>query len=246
MLEDLDSVAWDRLQHAYGTAEDVPGLLRELVQGDAAATRTAMTTLWGTVWHQGSVYEASAPTVPFLAEIAAGGEAVSEYVRAAVVLLLMDIARGHAYLDFSAPDPDLSEQLQAQQQRELEWADAARRAVGEHLGVVRSLLDSDSAAIRAAAAGVAAQFPEQASSWSERVEQLRATSSGPAAGLYELVGVLLAGQPVSDELLDRVAATDEGTHDYLPTLRELELPPGQQAADLAALLAERSVGLALG
>lgn len=31
MLEGIDSVPWGELEHAYGSAEDVPGLLRKLL-----------------------------------------------------------------------------------------------------------------------------------------------------------------------------------------------------------------------
>jgi hypothetical protein len=63
-LERLDDVPWGSLTHAYGAADDVPGLLRELASGDAEAREAALHELHGNVWHQGTVYEATAHVVP--------------------------------------------------------------------------------------------------------------------------------------------------------------------------------------
>ncbi|WP_416966666.1 hypothetical protein [Streptomyces sp. 4F14] len=84
---DLDDVQWHTLTHAYGTAEDVPDLIRALYEGGEAAEE-ALDELYGTVYHQGSVYEASAPAVPFLAHAArhAPGQ------RASLLMLLAALA----------------------------------------------------------------------------------------------------------------------------------------------------------
>jgi hypothetical protein len=70
MLEGLDDVPWGTFQHAYGPAEDVPGLLRRLASGDAEA----LWELYGNIWHQGTVYEATAHAVPFLIALASAAE----------------------------------------------------------------------------------------------------------------------------------------------------------------------------
>lgn len=67
---ELDDVAWDALTHAYGSAEDVPELIRALYQEDAEVVDEAVDELYGNIHHQGTVYEASAPAVPFLAHAA--------------------------------------------------------------------------------------------------------------------------------------------------------------------------------
>ncbi|MFJ4685756.1 hypothetical protein [Streptomyces sp. NPDC088789] len=64
---ELDTVPWHSLTHAYGSAEDVPELIRAVYSEDAEVADEALTELFGTVHHQGSVYPASAPSVPFLA-----------------------------------------------------------------------------------------------------------------------------------------------------------------------------------
>ncbi|KAB1986331.1 hypothetical protein [Streptomyces triticiradicis] len=64
---ELDDVRWSDLAHAYGPAEDVPELIRALYEDDEEAADEAVYELYGNIHHQGSVYQASAPAVPFLA-----------------------------------------------------------------------------------------------------------------------------------------------------------------------------------
>lgn len=84
---DLDDIQWHTLTHAYGTAEDVPALIRALYEGGEQA-QEALGELYGTVYHQGSVYEASAPAVPFLAHAARHAPAQ----RASLLMLLAALA----------------------------------------------------------------------------------------------------------------------------------------------------------
>lgn len=89
MLEELDAIAWEQLRHAYGEAGDVPELLRGLVSPDEEERGEALYELFGNIWHQGTVYEATAHAVPFLIEIAAAPAAED---RAAVLGLVGAIA----------------------------------------------------------------------------------------------------------------------------------------------------------
>ncbi|MET8750315.1 hypothetical protein ABZW32_09535 [Streptomyces sp. NPDC004667] len=72
-LAGLDAHPWHSFTHAYGSAEDVPDLLRALTATDGDAAHEALSELYGCVLHQGTVYAASAEAVPFLARIAAAG-----------------------------------------------------------------------------------------------------------------------------------------------------------------------------
>ena len=65
MLEALDGIPWSTLRHAYGEASDVPGLIRDLASPKKAIRRAAIRTLAGNVYHQGTVYSATAFIVPF-------------------------------------------------------------------------------------------------------------------------------------------------------------------------------------
>ncbi|NYI05093.1 hypothetical protein [Allostreptomyces psammosilenae] len=74
MLSGLNDVPWEALTHAYGTATDVPDLLRAL--GDAERCREARARLDTDLVHEGTVVYPAAPhVVPFLAEVAADAAA---------------------------------------------------------------------------------------------------------------------------------------------------------------------------
>jgi hypothetical protein len=120
LLEGLLSVNWAALNHAYGSAADVPGLLRALANPDRAAGAIteaarlgersvrdeAIWQLWGNVFHQGSLYQASAKTVPFLVEILRDGPDEAE-LRSFLLSYLNHLALGYPSDLFPAPiDPD--------------------------------------------------------------------------------------------------------------------------------------------
>ena len=78
-LEELERVAWSELAHAYGTGRvessssgDVQASLRLLGKRDRDCFADGLRALYSNVHHQGTIYEASAHAVPFLAAFAAG------------------------------------------------------------------------------------------------------------------------------------------------------------------------------
>lgn len=71
MLERLEEVPWNTLEHAYGTAEDVPDLLRQLLSTDPKLRSETQWTLYGNIFHQGTRYPATPYVVPFLIEMCA-------------------------------------------------------------------------------------------------------------------------------------------------------------------------------
>jgi hypothetical protein len=86
----LDSSRWSELHHAYGSAEDVPGMLARLTSSD----REALSDLFGSIAHQGSVYSASIAATPHLVEIA--GEVDDPNLAAEILALVGTIAVGDA------------------------------------------------------------------------------------------------------------------------------------------------------
>lgn len=66
----LATVDWSGIDHAYGPAIEVPCLLLAVAVGGDDARREAWWELWGNVHHQGTVYEATVPVVPFIDEVA--------------------------------------------------------------------------------------------------------------------------------------------------------------------------------
>ncbi|MEU3973044.1 HEAT repeat domain-containing protein [Streptomyces bacillaris] len=167
---DLDALPWASYGHAYGSAEDVPGCLRALAGDDDAAADEAQGELYGSILHQGSVYEASAQAVPFLARIAAAD------IRTADVLLLIGgIAEGGedpspeagdgppAEGDGSSaeagdrPAAEAGDGLPARESDEAGESDevACRRAVVAQLPLLLGALDHQDRAVRQAAAWAA-------------------------------------------------------------------------------------------
>jgi hypothetical protein len=66
MFEGMDLVPWHKLKHAYGTADDVPGLIRALASSSTETRKEAYLEFHGNIWHQGTMYEATPYAVPFL------------------------------------------------------------------------------------------------------------------------------------------------------------------------------------
>lgn len=152
MFEGLDEIDWEALHHAYGPAADVPGLIRSLASPGSTERDEALAELFGNIWHQGTVYEASAHAVPFLIALLAGDSAAD---RAGVLVLLGELARGSSYRDVHdrpRPDPADDPDFHAELARELSWVRAARAAV--EAGVpeyLRQLHDPDQRIRQAAA-----------------------------------------------------------------------------------------------
>jgi len=73
VLAGLTDIPWAELRHAYGSADDIPGILRAIADGDDETAKEAASELFGNIWHQGTVYQATAPAVPFLARLASAG-----------------------------------------------------------------------------------------------------------------------------------------------------------------------------
>ncbi|MFC0527438.1 HEAT repeat domain-containing protein [Phytohabitans kaempferiae] len=92
MLERLADVDWARITHAYGPATDVPDMIRDLCAADPDQREKARWHLYGTIFHQGTRYEATAHAVPFLLEVLADPEAPD---KGELVLLLTAIAIGY-------------------------------------------------------------------------------------------------------------------------------------------------------
>ncbi|MGW1878736.1 HEAT repeat domain-containing protein [Streptomyces sp. NPDC001975] len=90
MFDGLHDIDWASMEHAYGSAEEVPALLWALRSPDAGERHHALDRFYGAVHHQGDVYPATAACLPFLFELAADS-ATPE--RAAVVALLVSIGR---------------------------------------------------------------------------------------------------------------------------------------------------------
>jgi hypothetical protein len=79
MLQGLDQVPWADLEHAYGSAADVPDLLRKLLDPDPKERSQVLETLYSNVFHQGTRYPATAHVIPFLIEMCTSAGVPNRY-----------------------------------------------------------------------------------------------------------------------------------------------------------------------
>jgi HEAT repeat protein len=162
MLETLDQVDWPTLRHAYGSAADVPVLIRSLTSDDPAVREETIRALHTNIWHQGTVYEASAYAVPFLVELLRAPEVNK---KGWILSLLHAIGTGtsfnvvHGRLDLFRQKRDTPE-FKAETELQLSWVRAAHAAVRNNGNAYLECLASDDPDIRAAAPFTLSIIPE--------------------------------------------------------------------------------------
>src|SRR4051794_22086638 len=130
MLEGLDAIDWSILTHAHGPAADVPELLRSLLSQDPDARLQALAELVEKIWHQGTVYPASAAAIPFLLEMLNQPDVPDP---GHAVALVGCIATGESWLQYGLRvdgEETLRRRL-AEQGRSLEEEQEEERAVME-------------------------------------------------------------------------------------------------------------------
>ncbi|KUM74329.1 hypothetical protein [Streptomyces griseorubiginosus] len=159
MFTGIDEVDWASLRHAYGSAEDVPALLRGLASADRDERETALDGMYGAVHHQGDVYDSTLACVPFLLALVASGEVAD---RAGIVELLVSI--GGEGREDGVPGPaglPVGDSSHAAADGDL----CARAAVGVRAGAevfVRLAGDADPSVRRAAPAALVGFLDEPA------------------------------------------------------------------------------------
>ena len=84
----MSTIRWDALEHAYGPASNIPGLLDLARRAPASLTSTdePWSSLWSALCHQSDVYTASYAAVPELVDIADARSADRDAVRDCLLL----------------------------------------------------------------------------------------------------------------------------------------------------------------
>ena len=205
MLGELDGIDWRRLRHAYGSAGDVPGQVRALASDDATARQEALGALFGNVWHQGTVYEATSYVVPFLIDLATSPQI---HERAGILSLLGEIAGGSSYwavheaLAICAARRGTPEH-EAQKAHELEWVRLAHEAVGCGIDALLGLVEGDpDAPIRAAATAAIGRFPEHAGAVAPRLAARVGVERDPIARAATLFALGSLREPTTTSAID--------------------------------------------
>lgn len=240
MLENLDKIDWSNLGHAYGPAEDVPDLLRSLASADEDERSNAIHDLCGNIWHQGTVYQATAYAVPFLLELLESPEVGG---KDDILVLLAHLARGTSYHDVHQHLSHHKEEAKEQEwqdkiQKELGWVGDVKAAVkaGEnlYLGFLNDADERlrDAAAYLLATLGTSARLAEAV--WKrlekENVEQVRVSLMLAFGMLAEhtegntssLLAMLINSRSVSERLAAAMAL--------------VQLSPAEQSEDSIMVL----------
>jgi hypothetical protein len=137
-LRGLDRVTWAAVGHAHGKATDVPVLLRAAAADEPDARELAFDLLYETIWHAGTVYDATPLVVPFLYRLLEADETPDKQ---RVAGLLATIA-GHSH---TGDDEDLA---------------ACRRAGKERLDLLYPYLRDRDWSVRQVVAMAIGRYPE--------------------------------------------------------------------------------------
>ncbi|MGZ2362320.1 HEAT repeat domain-containing protein [Streptomyces sp. 372A] len=89
-INEIDSVNWASMSHAYGPASDVPGWLRGMVSPESGVRDEAFSDFYSAAHHQGDVYPCTAASLPFLFEMA---DSPATPDRGSVIELLLSIGQ---------------------------------------------------------------------------------------------------------------------------------------------------------
>jgi hypothetical protein len=126
MLERLDDFDWSRLSHAYGEATNVPELLRDLASPDRDERENAFDALYWSIHHQGTIYDSSAPAVPFLLELLGSPQVQGRH---RILALLEALAGGSGYVQVHGRLDPAEKQASAEFQNELAQERSCQEAV---------------------------------------------------------------------------------------------------------------------
>ncbi|PNP76107.1 hypothetical protein FNYG_10665 [Fusarium nygamai] len=160
-LAGIDSIDWSKLNHAYGPADDVPHILRELQSTNPDVYKTALDSCWSNIYHQGTRYSASVATIPFLYALL-DSQATKD--REIILFLIVNLAIGDP--DWAVPNginiQEWEERIASMEPPNRGYALHERKAyeaVEMGLSSMIRCLDEDSASLRANAAHALAFFP---------------------------------------------------------------------------------------
>lgn len=158
MLDQLDKIAWSKRRHAYGEASDVPDLIRELQSPDEETRKVAIHELFGNIWHQGTVYSASASAIPFLFHLLT---ALGPQDKPSIAMLLANIACGTSSFENSKRSGDRN-QILSGIMLEASTGDAIHHAALQGLPLLTPYLTHEDAEVRRSVAEAFGRFPEHA------------------------------------------------------------------------------------
>ncbi|SCO90321.1 uncharacterized protein FRV6_14449 [Fusarium oxysporum] len=196
-LAGLDSIDWSQFSHAYGPADNVPRLLKDLQSTDPKVYKTAFDKCWSNIYHQGSRYSASVEAVPFLYALI---DSPATKDHESLLYLIVSLAIDHP--DWAIPngiaiqnwEKGIAEIEKPEYRDRATQGFKAYQTVEQGLSSIVRFLDEDSASMRANAAHALAFFPLQSAA--SRVALLdllsRETNNNVSATIILALAVLFA------------------------------------------------------
>jgi hypothetical protein len=173
LTEDLEAVPWEKLQDAYGPSGKTPGYLRKLASGVEDERQEAYDELTSTIWHQGSVYEASLHAIPPLAALLRRKDLPDPALVLELLYLLgtgsgwHTAHQGLALVERAFP----AEKRGAEIRKESEIAVEIRGALARYADLFCSLLEAPGELTRMRAATLLRLFADRADAVRKVVEQ---------------------------------------------------------------------------
>ncbi|RAL24198.1 HEAT repeat domain-containing protein [Thermoflavimicrobium daqui] len=227
MLETLDQIEWKSLGHAYGPAEDVPDLIRDLTSLDEKVRRTAWSSLYSNIYHQGTICEAAARAVPFLLELL---EYESVPDRHQILIYLVHLANGTSYFEEFDLDEEFYEGVKFN--RDNDWVKETHLAVRKGIPVYTQLLNHPNAKIRNAAAYVLGEIGEQTEEVRSQLRSLLQTEKDEVvkASILLSLGDLRDKHPQTITLMNQFIQTNYSLLGITSALAILRLDPGHLKA----------------
>ena len=176
-------------RHAYGSAGDVPALLRGLASPDENVRYEALSRLHATILHQGNRYDSSALAVPFLFELALDPATPD---REDLVFFLMSLAFGgeSEFLPFSAIPAEEWPRWEPEER-------ATYDAVAQRIASLAPLL-REAEALRLAAAYALALFPRAAAATAGDVRRAYDAGTGETTRAMLLLALTMLSLHVPD------------------------------------------------
>lgn len=240
-MNGIDDIPWHQLHHAYGTAEDVPGLIKKLqtASPDLQNEESPLWHLFGNIWHQGTVYEATSYAVPFLIELATNPATPD---RCGVLSLLAAIAYGTSYLDVHQPafekmNLDVaggvgSTEYESKKVKELRWVAEAIGAV-EHGFDDFARLARENTDVGYCATNVLTRLPNHRSETLNLVLQNLAIENRELyrAGLLLLMGELRLDEPRVWEVIDSAAQSESKLEQRAAAIASVRIPGNENPGE---------------
>jgi hypothetical protein len=163
--EDIDAVPWAGLKDAYGPSVKTPGHLKKLLSSSADERRDAFDELTCTIYHQGSVYEASLYAIAPVAAMLKRPD-VPDPAMILELLHLLGTGSGwhtaHQHLTI-VQQAFPKETREAEIQKEVDIGLEIHQALARYLDLFVARLRDSEEAVRLRAGNLLTIFPEQPS-----------------------------------------------------------------------------------